>query len=187
MLERLDWWIKCLKDEGIYVWLDLHVQRHFKPGDGIEDFEEIAKGKPTADLKGFNYVNASIQAAMQRFTEDYVNHLNPFTGLRYKDDPAIIALLLTNENDVTHHFGNALLPDKKVPLHNAIYMARGGSVRGQARPAEGQDLALVGARALQDLPQRSGASLQREPDRPPARARRPGADRRPPALGAATR
>ena len=98
---------------------------------------------------------------MQRFAEDYVSHLNPFTGLRYKDDPAIIALLLTNENDVTHHFGNALLPDKKVPLHNAIYMARGRRVRGQARPAEGQDLALVGARTLEDLPQRPGAPLQR--------------------------
>jgi hypothetical protein len=27
MLERLDWWITCLKQEGIYVWLDLHVGR----------------------------------------------------------------------------------------------------------------------------------------------------------------
>ena len=44
--------------------------------------------------------------------------------MRYKDDPAIIAMLLTNENDVTHHFGNALLPDKKVPQHNALYMAQ---------------------------------------------------------------
>jgi Cellulase (glycosyl hydrolase family 5) len=122
MLEKLDWWIKCLKDEGIYVWLDLHVQRNFKPADGITDFDEIAKGKPTADLKGFNYVNASIQEAMRRFNEAYVSHLNPFTGLRYQDDPAIIAFLLTNENDVTSHFGNALLPDKKVPRHNAIYM-----------------------------------------------------------------
>jgi hypothetical protein len=122
MFERLDWWIKCLRDEGIYIWLDLHVQRHFKPGDGITDFEEIAKGKLTIDLKGFNYVNASIQEAMRRFNEDYVSHLNPFTGVRYKDDPAIIAFLLTNENDLTHHFGNALLPDKKVPRHNAIYM-----------------------------------------------------------------
>ena len=26
MLGKLDWWIKCLKDEGIYVWLDLHVE-----------------------------------------------------------------------------------------------------------------------------------------------------------------
>jgi hypothetical protein len=121
-LEKLDWWIKCLRDEGIYVWLDLHVQRHFKPGDGITDFDDIAKGKPTIDLKGFNYINASIQEAMRRFNEAFVSHLNPFTGLRYKDDPAIIALLLTNENDLTNHYGNSLLPDKKVPRHNAIYM-----------------------------------------------------------------
>ena len=25
MLEKLDWWIKCLEDEGIYVWLDLQL------------------------------------------------------------------------------------------------------------------------------------------------------------------
>ena len=80
MLERLDWWIKCLKDEGIYVFLDLHVQRHFKPGDGIDDFDEISKGKPTADLKGFNYVNASIQEAMQRFNAAYVTHVNSSLG-----------------------------------------------------------------------------------------------------------
>lgn len=124
MLERIDWWIKCLKDEGIYIFLDLHVQRHFTSGDGIYNFEEISKDNPTADLKGFNYINVSIQEAMQRFNAAYVTHVNQFTGLRYKDDPAIIAMLLTNENDVTHHFGNALLPDKKVPKHNALYMAQ---------------------------------------------------------------
>lgn len=124
MLDKLDWWIKSLKDEGIYIWLDLHVQRNLKPGDRIDDFEEIAKGKPSADLKGFSYVNRSIIEAMKRFNEAYVTHRNNYTGLRYKDDPAIVAMLITNENDVTNHFGNALLPDKKVPKHNALYMAR---------------------------------------------------------------
>jgi hypothetical protein len=51
-----------------------------------------------------------------------VTHLNPHTGLRYKDDPAIAVMLLTNENDVTHHYGNALLPDRGVPRHTALYM-----------------------------------------------------------------
>lgn len=122
MLDKLDWWIKCLKDEGIYVWLDLHVQRSLKSGDQIEGFVEIRKGQAAADLKGYSYVNTSIQKAMQRFNEAYVNHRNNYTGLRYKDEPAIAAMLITNENDVTHHFGNSLLPDKKVPKHNAIYM-----------------------------------------------------------------
>ena len=122
MLEKLDWWIKCLKDEGIYVWLDLQVGRGFKAGDGIEGFEEISKGKPTADLRGYNYVNASIRQAIKRFNEAYVTHANGYTGLPYKDDPAIVAMLITNENDVTHHFGNALLGDKGVPKHTALYM-----------------------------------------------------------------
>lgn len=122
MLERLDWWIKCLKDEGIYVWLDLHVGRRVKAADGIEGFEEIRQGRPTASLLGYSYINKSIQEAMKRFDESYLNHQNRFTRLRYKDDPAIAALLVTNENDLTHHFGNALLPDKGVPKHTAIYL-----------------------------------------------------------------
>jgi hypothetical protein len=121
-LDRLDWWIKCLKDEGIYVWLDLHVLRELKTADAIYAFDEMAKGKNAADLKGYNYVNRSIQSAMKTFNADYLDHRNPYTGLRHADEPAIAALLITNENDVTTHFGNALLPDKNVPKHNAIYM-----------------------------------------------------------------
>jgi len=124
MLDKLDWWIKCLKDEGIYVWLDLHVQRGLKAGDQIEGFDEIRKGQIAADLKGYNYVNSSIKNAMQRFNEAYVNHPNHYTGLRYKNEPSIVAMLITNENDVTHHFGNFLLPDKNVPLHSAWYMSK---------------------------------------------------------------
>lgn len=123
MLEKLDWWIKCLEDEGIYVWLDLEDGRRFKFADHIDGFSEISKGKPTADLKGFNYVNSSIERAMQRFNDEYLNHRNAFNGLTYKDDPGIVALLLTNENDITHHLGNALLPDKHVPQHTSLYMA----------------------------------------------------------------
>ncbi|MFO0633949.1 MAG: hypothetical protein U0168_13955 [Nannocystaceae bacterium] len=29
-VEALDWWIKCLADAGVYVWLDLHVGRRFR-------------------------------------------------------------------------------------------------------------------------------------------------------------
>lgn len=132
-LDKLDWWIKCLKDEGIYVWLDLHVGRELRTTDGVEHFEEIRKGRPTARLKGYNYVNLSIQQLMMRFNEDYLTHLNPYTGLRYRDDPAIIALLLTNENDVTHHFGNALLPNKNVPRHNEKYMTEAASFAARHR------------------------------------------------------
>jgi len=122
-MRKLDLWIKALKDEGIYIWLDLHVQRALTAQDGIDDFGELAKGEARVDLKGYAYVNASIQQAMKRFATQYLGHVNPLTGLAYKDDPAIAAILLTNENDITQHYGNALLPDKDVPRHSQRYMA----------------------------------------------------------------
>ena len=121
-LNKLDWWIKCLKDEGIYIWLDLHVERALTTGDHIYGFNEISKEGKAAELKGYNYVNPSIQEAMKHFNEAYLNHVNTFTGVAYKNESAIMALLITNENDITNHFGNMLLPDKKVPLHNQLYM-----------------------------------------------------------------
>ncbi|MGB4811288.1 MAG: cellulase family glycosylhydrolase [Methylophilaceae bacterium] len=121
-MDKIDWWIKCLKDEGIYVWLDLHVERHLKSEDGISNFSEISKDKISADLKGYNYVNPSIQKAMQDFNAAYVGHVNPYTGTRLTDEPAVAAMLITNENDVTNHFGNNLLADKNVPEHNKRYM-----------------------------------------------------------------
>lgn len=127
MLEKLDWWIRCLKEEGIYIRLDLHVQRPFTAGDGLEGFEEISKGRPWVEIKGYNFVNASILQAMQRFNEAFISHRNVHTGLRYKDDPAIVAMLVTNENDLTNHFGNALLGDRNVPKHNALYMSKAAS------------------------------------------------------------
>ena len=159
MQDKIDWWIKCLKDEGIYVWLDLHVQRAFKAGDNIYGFAEISKGKDQADLKGYSYVNITIQQAMKRFAEAYVTRVNPHTGLAYKDEPAIAAMLITNENDITHHFGNALLPDKKVPDHNKLYKSEADAFARTPQPAGGQGVALLGAWAVEDFPQRSGTAL----------------------------
>lgn len=139
-LDKLDWWIKCLKDEGIYVWLDLHVQRYLRAGDNISSFNEIDRKSrhPGADLKGYNYVNDSIKDAMKRFNRSYVDHVNPYTHLAYKDEPAIMAMLITNENDITNHYGNALLPNKKVPLHDEIYMRKAKAFAKQHGLKEGR-------------------------------------------------
>lgn len=123
-LEKIDWWIKCLRDEGIYVWLDLHVGRRVTEQDGVEAFEEIADKKSgSATMQGYLFVNDSLQTRSKEFAKAYLTHVNTHTGLAYKDDPAVVAVLITNENDLTQHFGNWLLPDKNVPWHSARYMA----------------------------------------------------------------
>ncbi|WP_194788857.1 cellulase family glycosylhydrolase [Pseudomonas sp. UFMG81] len=136
-LRKLDLWIKSLKDEGIYVWLDLHVERPVTRDDDIYAFEELPKTHGAAGLKGYAYVNVTLQQAMKRFAEQYLTHVNGYTGLAYKDDPAVAAILITNENDITQHFGNALLPDKNVPKHSRLFMDEAKAfAQRQQLPAE---------------------------------------------------
>jgi hypothetical protein len=120
---KLDLWISCLQEQGVYIWLDLHVGRTFTKNDGIDNFSDLAKGKEESEVKGFNYYSGSIQSQMQVFNAAYLSHVNEFTGIAYKDDPSIVALLLTNENDLSHHFGSALLGNKGVPLHSQFFYA----------------------------------------------------------------
>lgn len=126
VMDRLDWWIKCLKDEGVYVWLDLHVGRLVKDGDEIgpglaEMLRRSRRPEDGASIKGFCYFNERIERLMREFNETYLTHVNRYTGTAYKDEPAIMGLLITNENDLTNHFGNLMLPDKNNPWHHEVF------------------------------------------------------------------
>jgi len=121
-LDLVDWWVKCLKDEGVYIWLDLHVGRKFLPGDDIGGWGELAKQQGSG--KGFNYVNPRIEKLMQDFASKYVTRTNRYTHARYIEEPALAFVLITNENDLTHHFGPSMLPDKGNPFHTRLFGER---------------------------------------------------------------
>jgi hypothetical protein len=119
-LDSLDWWIKCLKDEGIYIWLDLSWRRVLTPADGVTvGFDEIQRNRGFPE--GFNYFNRDVLNLMREYQHHLLSHVNRYTRLAYKDDPAIVAVLITNENDLTYHFGNKMLPDHHNPVHNALF------------------------------------------------------------------
>jgi len=119
-LDALDWWIKCLKDEGIYVWLDLRVGRVLKPADGVKlGIAEIMKKQ--GSFAGFDYYNPELQDLMKEFQKSYLSHINRYTSLAYKDDPAVVGVLITNEDDLTQHYGNMMLPDYHLTEHNALW------------------------------------------------------------------
>ena len=58
---------------------------------------------------------------MNEFQHQYLNHVNRYTGTAYKNDPAVIGILLTNENDVVFHFGIAYLPGHNNPVHKGYF------------------------------------------------------------------
>lgn len=123
-LDSYFWWVKCLRDEGIYIWMDLQVQRPWKKGDEIPgwktDMERKAK-KGMNVAKGFVYLNERMQELTKKFNKELLTRVNPYTKLALKDDPAVMSLLITNENDITHHFGNSFLANKNHPYHNKLF------------------------------------------------------------------
>jgi hypothetical protein len=119
-LEHIDYWIKCLKDEGIYVWLELVYGRTLTAADGVKTgFAEVERNH--GNVAGFSYFNPELAALMREFQHQYLTHVNRHTRLAYKDDPAVVGVLITNENDLTFHLGNMMLPDKNHPVHNALF------------------------------------------------------------------
>ena len=94
-MERLDYLIYCLKKEGIYIYMDFITYRRFKQGDGVENAHLLrVQGRP------FNIFDRKMIDLQKEFIYNFLNHENPYTGLKYKDDPVIAMAEIINENDI---------------------------------------------------------------------------------------
>jgi hypothetical protein len=94
-MDRLDYLIHCLKQEGIYIYMDLLTYRRFKSGDGVEAAEQLGDA-----AKPYSTFNRRMIELQKKFAYDLWTHKNPYTDLAYKDDPAIVLVEVTNENDL---------------------------------------------------------------------------------------
>lgn len=98
-MERLDYLIKCLKEHGIYVGVDMITYRKFKPGDGVPFAEEMWDNH-----KHYTLFDPLLIELQKEFCDNFWNHYNPYTGLAYKDDPIFTFCVITNENDLFRPF-----------------------------------------------------------------------------------
>ncbi len=94
-LDRFDYLIYCLKREGIYVYLDQLVNRKFKPGDHVDAVDEL----PVC-AKPYSNFDPRLIELQKKFSHDLWTHVNPYTKLAYRDDPAIALMEFANENDL---------------------------------------------------------------------------------------
>jgi hypothetical protein len=93
-LKKLDYWIYKAKQAGIYVYLDLLDYRRFKEGDGVPNAEAI--GRAARPYAVFDPRLIELQKEYAR--KLLVEHVNPYTGLSYADDPAIVMVELYDES-----------------------------------------------------------------------------------------
>ncbi len=100
-LDRLDRFVSELKDAGVYTNLNLLTSRVFSTGDGLPaDFVEPEQ-KIHHILAFFHEPSLELQ---KEHATSILDHTNPYTGLRYADDPAVAFVEINNENGLIHQW-----------------------------------------------------------------------------------
>ncbi len=101
--DRLDYLIYCLKREGIYIYLDMMTYRKFKEADGVRN--SVSLGDRAAPYCLWDERLIELQKGYIRTLWE---HENPYTGLKYKDDPAIALTDVVNEVCIFGCFGSPI-------------------------------------------------------------------------------
>lgn len=94
-MKRLDYLIHCLKQKGIYIYIDIFTYRKFKTGDGVENAPALGDA-----AKPYACYNRRLIELQKKLAYDIWNHYNPYTGLYYKDDPVFVMCEVVNESDL---------------------------------------------------------------------------------------
>ncbi len=102
-LDQLDTLFAVLKKRGIYVALDLYASRRVFVG---EIWPGESGNLEIDEFKMLVAVNAAAQANWRRFARNLLGHVNPYTGMRYADDPALAWICLINEGNYASLLGN---------------------------------------------------------------------------------
>ena len=99
MLDRMDFFVAELRKRGIYVYFDMLDYRRFLPADGVADADKFRHGWHHS-IKGATIFNDRLIELQKEFATAFFTHRNPYTGLRYTEDPAVAVVEITNENSV---------------------------------------------------------------------------------------
>jgi hypothetical protein len=94
-LDRFDYFFAKLKEQGIYLHIDLLVNRAFMNADGL-DYPDM----PSFHVKCFTHFNRRLIELQKEYADKLLTHINPYTGLAYIDDPAVMTIEINNEDSV---------------------------------------------------------------------------------------
>lgn len=92
-LDRLDYLIFQLKQNGIYTNLNLHVSRWFDEAEGFPHRDS----RPNYD-KGLDNFEPRMIELQKKYARDLLTHVNPYTKTPYTQDPAIAFVEISNED-----------------------------------------------------------------------------------------
>ncbi len=104
-LDRLDYYVAKLKEKGIFVKFSVMFG---SPNLGPADVKYVPYMNELGELKGRNakrmkpgggsmFWSPEIRKVRELQITNLLNHTNPYTGIRYAEDPAVMIVEMTNE------------------------------------------------------------------------------------------
>ena len=101
--DRVDYWIKCCQDKGIYVYLVLRGYRTFRSGDGVAEADKL-----TRSAKPYAFFDPRLIELQKEFASEWLfNHVNPYTGKPNGLNPAIALIEIENEDSIFFGLGSS--------------------------------------------------------------------------------
>ena len=119
-LDQLDYLFAALKKRGIYATTDLFTFRDF-PLEEIPDLGYAMKW-PVNQFKLLVPVSENAFVAWKKFAANFLTHKNPYTGLTWAEDPALVSVCMLNE-DTIFHGGIAKRKPELIALYEKAYAA----------------------------------------------------------------
>lgn len=100
-LDKLDYFIAALKLRGIYSNINLLTAREFLPADGLPASITQIDWKARQMLGA---ISPAIRNLEKAYAKKLLHHVNPYTRLAYRADPAIAFVEINNENSLFQQF-----------------------------------------------------------------------------------
>ena len=95
-VDRLDYFLAKLHENGIYANLNLHVSRTLTEAEG---FPKLENGPWwSSSNKWVMYYDPDVQAKLKQYCRELLGHVNPYRKLKRTDDPGIALIEMFNEN-----------------------------------------------------------------------------------------
>ncbi|OAM87271.1 hypothetical protein AW736_23745 [Termitidicoccus mucosus] len=126
-LEKLDYLFYALKQQGIYINIDLYGSRGFSETEAASFGPGITTSIAKNNCKGLFAISDAALESWKNFATNLLTHANPYTGLTWAADPALIGICPVNENPPHRDSVSDAIPTEVSSLFKARYTALTGS------------------------------------------------------------
>lgn len=95
-MDRMDYLFAKCKERGIYLTTDFYTSRSLRKGDQLSGTGTTMKALLPVDRKAMEN--------WKTFVRRWMEHRNPYTGLKWGEDPALLCVNLVNEDTLFSHW-----------------------------------------------------------------------------------